>query len=109
MINISNQIRYVCKRYRYFFNDFTCTYLGRLKISFDVISHLLYLFLLGVPAYRIRWYVQISLTTIERVFRIFRQAIYDSLVNELQILKLSGKIEIDEALFGGHKRGGKRG
>ena len=24
-------------------------------------------------------------------------------------LKLSGKIEIDEALFGGHKRGGKRG
>jgi len=109
LINISNQIRYVCKRYRYFFNDFTCTYLGRLKISFDVISHLLYLFLLGVPAYRIRWYVQISLTTIERVFRIFRQAIYDSLVNELQILKLSGKIEIDEALFGGHKRGGKRG
>jgi len=109
LVNITKQIRYVCKRCRYFFNDFTCTYLGRLKISFDVITHLLYLFVLGVPAYRIRWYVQISLATIERVFRIFRQAIYDSLVNELQNLKLSGQFEIDEALFGGRRRGGKRG
>jgi hypothetical protein len=37
---------------------------------------LLYLFVLNVPAYRIRWYVSINLATIERTFRIFRQAIY---------------------------------
>ena len=101
--------RYSCKRCRYVFSDFTCTYLARLKISFDIISHLLYLFVLGVPAYRIRWYVSINLATIERTFRIFRQAIYDSLILEIQNLKLSGEIEIDEALFGGHHKGGKRG
>ena len=95
--------RYSCKRCRYVFSDFTRTYLARLKISFDIISHLLYLFVLGVPAYRIRWYVSINLATIERTFRIFRQAIiYDSLILEIQNLKLSGEIEIDEALFGGH-------
>jgi len=54
-------------------------------------------------------YVPISLKTIERTFKIFRQAIYDSLLHKIRNLKLSGKIEIDEALFGGHKRGGKRG
>ena len=69
--------RYLCKGCRYVFSDFTCTYLARLKISFDIIFHLLYLFVLGVPAYRIRWYVSINLATIERTFRIFRQAIYD--------------------------------
>jgi hypothetical protein len=36
-----------------------------------------------------------------RTFRIFRQAIYDSLILKIQNLKLSGEIEIDEALFGG--------
>ncbi len=41
----------------------------------------------------------------EHTFRIFREAIYDvSLVN----LKLSGKLELDEAMFGGHHKG-KRG
>lgn len=92
----------------YFFNDFTVTYLGRLRILFGIISYLLYLFVLGVPAYRIRWFVSISLSTIERVFRIFRQVIYDSMTREIQTRKLSGELEIDEALFGGHKRGGKR-
>lgn len=38
-----------------------------------------------------------------------RQAIYDSLILEIQYLKLSGEIEIDEALFGGHHKGRKRG
>lgn len=109
LINLSKQARYVCKRCRYFFNDFSRTYLGRLRISLDIISHLLYLFVLGVPAYRIRWFVSISLATIERVFRIFRQAIYDSLVEAIQTMKLSGQIEIDEALFGGRRKGGKRG
>jgi transposase len=106
---LSAKKRYSCKCCRYVFNDFTGTYLGRLRIPFDVISHLLYLFVLGVPAYRIRWFVSVSLATIEHAFRIFRHAIYDSLTDGLQTMKLSGKIEIDEALFGGRRRGGKRG
>jgi transposase len=64
------------------------------------------LFILGEPAYG--FYVQINLATIERPFRIFRQAIYNTSLPELNVLKLSGMIEVDEALFGGH-RNGKRG
>ena len=86
------------------------SYLGKLRVPIiDVVSHLLYLFVLGVPAYRIRWHVPVSLATIERVFRIFRQAIYGYLLYELQEIKLSGHIELDEALFGGRRKGGKRG
>ena len=95
--------------YRYKFNDFTSTYIGEFNYSPDIVSHLVYLFTLSVPGYRTRFYVPISLKTIERTFKIFRQAIYDSLLHEIRNLKLSGKIEIDEALFGGCKRGGKRG
>ena len=81
--------RYGCKRCRYKFNDFTGTYIGEFNYSPDTISHLVYLFTLGVPAYRIRFYVPISLKTIERTFKIFRQAIYDSLLDEIRNLKLS--------------------
>jgi transposase len=49
------------------------------------------------------------LATIERTFRIFRQSIYNESLQKLKELKkLYGEIEIDEALFGGHRKG-KRG
>lgn len=97
--------RYRCKKCRYKFDDFTGTYLAKIRISPNTIAHLLYLFSLGVPAYRIRFYVEISLKTIEHVFRIFREAIYDA---SMAKLRLSGKLELDEAMFGGHRKG-KRG
>jgi hypothetical protein len=57
-----------------------------------------------------RLYVPLSLATIERSFRIFRQSIYDESLQKLKELKkLSGEIEIDEALFGGYRKGSKRG
>ena len=69
-------------------NDFTGTYLAKIRVPLNAIVHLLYLFSLGVPAYRIRFYAGISLKTIEHTFRIFREAIYDSsMVNP----RLSGK------------------
>lgn len=69
--------RYGCKRCRYNFSEFTGTYLGQTRTSFSNIIHLLYLFTLGVPAYRIRFYVSCDLSTIvERTFRLFRQTIY---------------------------------
>ncbi|MGA9151653.1 MAG: IS1595 family transposase [Candidatus Nitrosopolaris sp.] len=100
--------RFGCKRCRYKFGEFTGTYLGVFNFSLDVLVHLIYLFALGVPAYRIRWYISVSLATIERTFRVLRQSIYDESLQKLKELKLSGQIEIDEALFGGHKKG-KRG
>ena len=91
------------------FGEFTGTYLGEFYFSLNTLTHLLYLYALGVPAYRIRFYVPVSLATIERTFRVFRQSIYDRITTEIKgIKKLSGEIEIDEALFGGHRKG-KRG
>ena len=77
--------------------------LGEFYFSLDTLTHLLYLYALGVPAYRIRFYVPLSLATIERSFRIFRQSIYDESLQKLKELKkLSGEI-VDEALFGGQR------
>ena len=74
------------------------------SMTLDLV-HLIYLFALGAPAYRIRWYTSVSLATIERTFRVLRQSIYDESLQKLKELKLSGRIEIDEALFGGHRKG----
>jgi transposase-like protein len=58
--------RHQCKRCRHKFGDFAGTYLGKLKTPRNIVAHLLYLFVLGVPAYRIRFYVPISLATIQK-------------------------------------------
>jgi transposase len=66
------------------------------------------MFCLGVPAYRLRFGYEreLSLEAIERAYRVFRELIYLSCMEEL--LPLSGALELDEALFGG-KHPGKRG
>jgi transposase len=101
--------RFGCRRCKYKFGEFTGTYVGEFNLSLDKLVHLTYLFALGVPAYRITFYVPLSLTTIEKTFRVFRQSIYnESLLKIKELKKLSGELEIDEALFGGHRKG-KRG
>ena len=95
---------YQYKQCKFRFSDFTNTYLGKLWIPLHTISHLAYLFILGVPAYRIRFYKYISLRTIERAFMLFWQAIYDTSPK----LVFDGEVELDEAMFGGHRKG-KRG
>ena len=69
-------------------------------------GRLIEFFCLGVPAYRLRFQVPLNLKTIQRWFQILREVIYD---NQIQAFtELSGKIEMDETMFGGH-RPGKRG
>lgn len=63
-------------------------------------------FCLGVPAYRLRFQVPLNRKTVQRWFRILREAIYDHESKKLSTL--SGEIEMDETLFGG-RRPGKRG
>jgi transposase len=61
---------------------------------------------LGVPAYRLRFQVPLDPKTIQRWFRILREAIY---THELEALcALSGEIEMDETMVGGRVPG-KRG
>jgi transposase-like protein len=62
--------RFGCKRCRYKFGEFTGTYVGEFNFSLDLLVYLTYLFALGLPAYRIRFYVPVSLTKIEKTFRI---------------------------------------
>ena len=69
---------------------------------------MLYLFVLGVPIYRSRQFVDISLKSGHKAYLVFREAIYDTLTEELNHIALSGQIEMDETMFGG-KRAGKRG
>lgn len=66
------------------------------------------MFCLGVPAYRLRFQYEgrLTLTAIERTYRVFRELVYISCLEEL--VPLSGTLELDEALFGG-RRPGKRG
>jgi transposase len=63
-------------------------------------------FSLGVPAYRLRFVVPVSLPTIERFFRHIRLAIYQQSLSDLK--HLEGILELDETMFGG-RRPGKRG
>lgn len=64
------------------------------------------MFVMGVPAFRIAKQSSISRSTIQRIFRLFRQCIYDNSLSELQ--QLSGQVELDETVFGGRRKG-KRG
>lgn len=95
-----------CGRCRKTFTEFTRTYLERLRVPFNTLAYLLHQFVLGTPALRIHRETGMNLKTVERVFRIFRQAIYDDSLTELR--RLSGQLELDETMFGG-RRPGKRG
>lgn len=72
------------------------------------LNRLIEYFCLGVPAYRLRFIVPLSQPILEKSFRFFRELIYDEAMEELKRLMLEGTVEMDEALFGGRKKG-KRG
>ena len=55
------------------------------------------------PAYRLATDIGADYQTITRVYQRLREAIYD--VAELEAGKLKGEIEIDEAYFGGRRKG----
>jgi len=82
------------------------TYWQYSQLSPYLKAKLLDYFCLGVPAYRLRFQLNISLKAIQRFYRILRVCIYDHQFKYVD--ELSGSIEVDETLFGG-KRPGKRG
>lgn len=56
-----------------------------------------------VPAHRLSMDLGVNFRTVERVFRKLRELLYH--ICELEGSKLSGEIEIDEAYFGGRRKG----
>ena len=66
------------------------------------------MFVLGVPSYRCRRYLSVALKTAQRTYTTFRQAIYDRTMAQVHDMMLAGEIEMDESMYGGHRKG-KRG
>lgn len=62
-------------------------------------------FVLGVPAYRLRFHGLASAPTVERFYRLMRQVIA---IAEESTAPFEGAIECDETMFGGYRKG-KRG
>lgn len=98
--------KFKCSKCRKLFTEFSGTYLSGIKIPLNHFVYLLDMFVLGVPVYRLLKRSSFSRSTIQRIFRLFRQAIYNNSLSELK--QLSGSLELDEAMFGGY-RPGKRG
>jgi transposase len=63
-----------------------------------VTAHLVYLFALGVPAFRIKSYIPCNPATIEKVFRTIREAIYNLAVKEFLRLSAVGELECPELM-----------
>jgi transposase len=85
---------------------FSKTYWQKTRISPYWKGRLTEFFCLGVPAYRLRFQVGLNPKTIQRWFKLLREVIYQQALKDLK--PLSGKIEMDETMFGGRKPG-KRG
>lgn len=100
--------KFRCGKCRKLFTEFSRTYLSGIRIPINQLLYLIHIFVLGVPSYRLRKESPLSAKTRERIFRLIRQAIYDKAEEELEELALSGKLELDETMFGGY-RPGKRG
>lgn len=59
-------------------------------------------FVLGVPAYRLRFRGPVARQTVEKFFRVIRHALS---VAEECAEPFAGAIECDETMFGGHRKG----
>jgi len=98
--------RFRCKRCGYRFSEWTDRWLGKLRISIIDWLWIIKLFELGLSTRKIAKQVNISYPTVLKAVDLIRQSIIvegeggDGLV--------SGEVEMDEAYFGG-KRKGKRG
>jgi len=89
--------KFKCSRCRKKFTNFTKTHLAGIKILHTQISYVLGMFVMGIPAFRLRKRSDLSKATIQRLYRLFREAIYDSGLIELK--RLSAKLEFSETLL----------
>ena len=98
--------RYKCRQCFNRFSDFSGTYLAHNKIPFNKTILLMKLFLMELTARKAAKEANLSYRTCLNFFDTCRSAIYDH--NRSKHVHFKGEIELDEAYFGG-KRKGKRG
>jgi len=98
--------RFRCKRCGYRFSEWTGRWLGKLRISAIDWLWIIKLFELGLSTRKIAKQVNISYPTVLKAVDLIRQSII--VEGEGGDGLISGEVEMDEAYFGG-KRKGKRG
>jgi len=98
--------KYRCKRCKYTFHDFSNRWINRLNISFQQWIWIIKLFELEVSARKISRQVSLSYPTVLKACTLLRIALI--IGDEDADFLLQGEVEMDEAYFGG-KRKGNRG
>ena len=98
--------RYRCKQCRYDFQNFTGRWVNLLRISCREWLWLIKLFELELSAMKVCQQVELSYPTVLKAMTVIRMAIAANAALGMDLLE--GEIEMDEAYFGG-KRKGKRG
>jgi transposase len=98
--------RFRCKRCKYTFHDFTGRWVNKVRISCRDWLWIIKLFELELSARKISQQVGLSYPTVLKAVTVIRMAIVanNSVIEDL----LGGEIELDEAYFGGRRKG-KRG
>jgi transposase len=97
---------YRCRRCSYDFHDFSSRWLNLLRISFQEWLWIIKFFELEMSARKIAQQVGLSYPTVLKAVTVIRMAILAN--NNFSDDFLSGEVELDEAYFGGHRKG-KRG
>jgi transposase len=97
--------KFRCKRCKYTFHDFTGRWINRLRISCRNWLWIIKFFELELSARKISQQVGLSYPTVLKAVNILRMAIIadNTDINDL----LTGEIELDEAYFGGRRKGNR--
>jgi transposase len=98
--------RFRCKRCKFTFHDFTGRWINRVQISCRQWLWIIKLFELELSARKISQQVALSYPTVLKAVNAIRMAIVAHSVDSAELL--GGEIELDEAYFGGRRKG-KRG
>lgn len=98
--------RFRCKRCKFTFHDFTGRWINRVQISCRQWLWIIKLFELELSARKISQQVALSYPTVLKAVNAIRMAIVAYSVDSAELL--GGEIELDEAYFGGRRKG-KRG
>ena len=94
-----------CKRCQYTFHDFSGRWLNKLRISCQDWLWIIKLFELEMSARKIAQQIDLSYPTVLKAVTLIRKAIVANSVDAADLL--SGEVELDEAYFGGRRKGNR--
>ena len=97
--------RFRCKRCKYTFHDFSGRWINRLNIRYREWLWIIKLFELELSARKIAQQIGLSYPTILKAVTVIRMAILAHNTEDGELL--NGEIELDEAYFGGRRKGNR--